>query len=163
MKKALFTLALLSLFNQYIYAQAATQAFDYGGKIIQVDANYDLSKEDTILSKDFAILAKKVDKTIVFFLGKKFFLRKMDEMFSEKFEILDKKEIEFTSFGNNFEGYIYRIVKKNKEMVMFNSAGKIDDTIILSITLPNETSSLVNLKIDATIKKMLKLSEVHIK
>ena len=146
-------------------AQEGTQVFSFGGKNLEVSSEYDCSNSLSLMAADFVIVNVKIPKWAYSSAS----IEDLNEEFSEEFlkeigdkiKLLRERKIEFKSFGNKFQGYLYEIETNEKKSLMISSFGIIEYPIYLTIALKNQSLDFDSLELSSEIIELIAITDLN--
>ena len=145
-------------------AQEVTQVYSFGGKDLKVSSAYDCSKPYSLLAADFAVVNVKIPKWVYSSAS----IEELNEEFSKEFKkeigkkitLLRERKIEFKSFGNIFQGFLYEIEANEKKSLMISSFGIIENPIYLTLALKDQSLDFDSLELSSELIKLIAISDV---
>ena len=154
-------LYFLLLVSVNALSQDSTQIYSYGGKKLKVSSEYDCSKKYALVSTDFSIANLKLPTFLYKMSDKEELINEFDEAIEEDLNVLEKRNIEFKSFGQKLSGYLYKIEKEGKIRFMISSLGVVEDPIYLTILIEDEKLDIDNFNLPPEVYELLNITELN--
>jgi hypothetical protein len=141
-------------------SQDSFQNYSYGGKKLQVSSKYDCSEKYTLTSSDFALVNVKIPKLVYNASDTEELIEVFSEGLEDEITVIEKRRIEFKSFGQEFRGYLYKIREEGKTRLMISSFGIIKDAINLTIGFKDENIDFDHFKFPSELIDLIDITDL---